>query len=341
MSAAYTEYKRRIYMRNTAVAAVGVVLLVAALVVSMNTGYTKLSPSDTFRIFLGGGTDAENLVLFQFRLPRVIFAAMAGAGLALSGCIIQDVAKNPLADPGLLGINAGAGLAVLLYVLFFGTTTYLAVFTLPLLALAGAGVTSVLIYLLAFKAGEEISPVRLILTGIAVQAGIFALTTVLVINLDETQFDFVAMWQAGSIWGSGWKYVLALLPWQAVLVPFVVYKSRVLDVLSLDSGAACSLGVGVEREQRTLLFCAVALAASCVAVSGNISFAGLIAPHMARRLVGPRHSVLLPVCALTGAVMVSAADTFARVIVQPSEIPTGIVTAVIGAPYFIWLMTKK
>lgn len=341
MQTAYQIYKRKIFMRNTLVAAAGILLLLAALVVSMNTGYTKLLPSDTFRILFGGGTDAENLILYQFRLPRVILAAMAGAGLALSGCIIQDVTKNPLADPGLLGINAGAGLAVLLYVLFFGTATFLAVFTLPVLALAGAGMTSVLIYLLAFKKGEGTSPIRLILTGIAVQAGIFALTTVLVINLDETRFDFVAMWQAGSIWGSGWKYVLALLPWQMVLIPFVVYRSRVLDVLSLDICAACGLGVDVEKEQRILLFCAVALAASCVAVSGNISFAGLIAPHMARRLVGPKHSVLLPVCALTGAVTVSAADTFARVIVQPSEIPTGIVTAVLGAPYFIWLLTRK
>lgn len=341
MSAAYDIYRRRIILRNTAVTAAGVFLLLAALLVSMNTGYTKLSPADTLRIILGGGSDAENLILFQFRLPRVAVAAMAGAGLALSGCIIQDISKNPLADPGLLGINAGAGLAVILYVLFFGAQSFLSVFTLPVLAFAGAGLTAVLIYYLSFRKGEGTTPVRLILTGIAVQAGLFALTTVLVIKLDETRFDFVAMWQAGSIWGSGWNYVLAMLPWLLVLFPLVMFKSRVLDVLSLDSSLACSLGLDVERERRILLASAVGLAAASVAVTGSISFAGLIAPHLAKRLVGSRHSVLLPVCALTGAVLVSAADTVARVIVQPSEIPTGIVTAVIGAPYFIYLLTKK
>jgi iron complex transport system permease protein len=182
---------------------------------------------------------------------------------------------------------------------------------------------------------------RLILTGVAIQAGISALTTVLVVKLDETQFDFVANWQAGSIWGSNWKFVLALLPWPILLIPYVLRKSRVLDVLNMGDELAQGLGVAVERERRGLLAAAVALAASAVAVSGSISFVGLIAPHLARRLVGPRHAILLPVCALVGAVLVSAADTIARVIVQPSEIPTGIMVAIVGAPYFLYLLARS
>lgn len=334
-------YKRKIALRNTAIVTGCAVLLIISLIISMNTGYTKLSPQDTLRALLGGGTDKENLILFAFRLPRIIISILVGAGLALSGCIIQGISKNALADPGLLGINAGAGLMVILYVLFFGAQSFLSVFTLPFLALAGAGLAAILIYALTFKKGEGIAPMRLILTGVAVQAGIWALTTVLVVKLDDSQFDYVATWQAGSIWGSNWKFVLALLPWVLLLIPYVLMKSRVLDVLNLGDDIAYSLGASVERERRGLLAASVALAASCVAVSGSISFVGLIAPHLARRLVGPRHSILLPACALTGAVLVSAADTVARVIVQPSGIPTGIMVAIIGAPYFLYLLTKS
>lgn len=334
-------YKRKIALRNTTIVLGCAMLLLISFVISMNTGYTKLSPQDTLRTLLGGGTDKENLILFSFRLPRIVISILIGAGLALSGCIIQGISKNALAEPGLLGINAGAGLMVILYVLFFGSQSFLSVFTLPFLALAGAGLAAISIYGLTFKKGEGVAPMRLILTGVAVQAGIWALTTVLVVKLDDSQFDFVATWQAGSIWGSNWKFVLALLPWLLLLIPYVLMKSRVLDVLNLGDDLAHSLGASVERERRRLLAAAVALAASCVAVSGSISFVGLIAPHLARRLVGPKHSILLPACALTGAVLVSAADTIARVIVQPSGIPTGIMVAIIGAPYFLYLLTKS
>lgn len=334
-------YKRKVARRHRMILAGCVALLILSLLISMNSGYAKLSPLDTLRTLLGGGTGKENLILFSFRLPRIVISMLIGGGLALSGCIIQSISRNGLADPGLLGINAGAGLMVILYVMFLGAQSFLSIFTLPFLSLIGAGVTAVLVYILAFKKGEGIAPMRLVLTGIAVQAGISALTTLLVVKLDDTQFGFVATWQAGSIWGSNWNYVLALLPWLLLLIPYVMMKSRVLDVLNLGEDEACGLGVAVEQERRKLLGAAVALAASSVAVSGSISFVGLIAPHLARRLVGPKHSILLPTCALVGGVLVSAADTIARVIVQPAEIPTGIVVAVIGAPYFLYLLAKS
>ncbi len=334
-------YKRKVVIRNTAVIAGCGALLVISFIISMNTGYSKLSPLDTFRTLFGGGSDKENLILFGLRLPRIVISILVGAGLALSGCIIQGISKNALADPGLLGINAGAGLAVILFVLFFGSQSYLSVFTLPILAIFGGGLTAILIYILAYKRQSGLAPIRLILTGVAVQAGLSALTTVLVIKLDDTQFDFVATWQAGSIWGSNWKFVIALLPWLLLLIPYVLSKSRVLDVLNLGDDTACGLGAQVEKERRRLLAASVALAASCVAVSGSISFVGLIAPHLARRLVGPRHRILLPACTLTGAVLVSVSDTIARVIVQPFEIPTGIMVAIVGAPYFLYLLARN
>ncbi len=335
------ERKRKIAYRNTAILLGCGILLILSFFISMNTGYTKLTPFDTLRTLFGGGTHNENLILFDFRLPRIVISMLIGAGLALSGCIIQGISRNALADPGLLGINSGAGMMVILYALFFGAKSFLSVFTLPFLAFIGAGITSIIIYAIAFKKGEGIAPMRLILTGIAVQAGISALTIVLIIKLDETQFDFVAAWQAGSIWGSNWKFVMALLPWLLILIPYVMMKFRILDVLTLGDDIAYGLGVSVEKERRRLLGAAAALAASCVAVSGSISFVGLISPHLARKLVGPGHRVLLPVCAMVGAVLVSAADTIARVIVQPSEIPAGIMVAIIGAPYFLYLLAKS
>lgn len=332
--------KRKKIIRNITVILVLSVLLMLSFIISMNTGYSKLAPADTLRTLFGGGSTKENLILFQFRLPRIIISILIGAGLALSGCIIQAISKNPLTDPGLLGINAGAGIMVILYVLLWGANSFFSIFTLPVLALAGALATSIIIYSLAYKKDKGISPMGLILTGIAVQAGLSALTTVLAVKLDDTQYDFVAQWQAGSIWGASWKFVAALLPWLIFFIPYVFSKSQILDILNLGDEIAGSLGISVERERKLLLGAAVALAASCVAVSGSISFVGLIAPHLARMLVGPRHKILLPACAFTGAFLVSAADTVARVIVQPSEIPTGIMVAVIGAPYFLYLLAK-
>ncbi len=334
-------YKRKIARRNTGIMIGCGALLIISFIISMNTGYAKLSPLDTLRTLFGGGTAKENLILFDFRLPRIVISILVGMGLALSGCILQDISKNPLADPGLLGINAGAGLMVILYVMFFGAKSFMSVLTLPFLSLTGAGTAAIIVYTLTYKKGDGIAPMRLILAGVAVQAGISALTTLLVAKLDETQFSFVATWQAGSIWGSNWKFVMALLPWLLLLIPYVLSKSHLLDILNLEDGIAYSLGASVEQERRKLLAAAVGLAASCVAVSGSISFVGLIAPHLARRLVGPKHRILLPTCAMVGAVMVSTADTIARVVVQPSELPVGIIVAIIGAPYFLYLMKIK
>lgn len=333
-------YEKKLALYNWTIVIGLTILLVLIVIISLNTGYIRLSPLDTFKTLFGGGGYNENIILLNFRLPRIVLSMLVGVGLALSGCIIQNISKNDLADPGLLGINAGAGMMVILYVLFFGSQSFLSIFTLPFLALVGASVAATIIYLLAFRKNRGYSSFTLVLTGVAVQAGISALTTVLVVKLDETQFDFVATWQAGSIWGSNWKFVLALLPWLLLLVPYVLSKSNILNMMDLDENVSKGLGVPIEKERRCLLAASVALAASCVSVSGNISFVGLIAPHLARILVGPRHNILLPTCALTGAVLVSASDTIARVILQPIEIPTGIMVAIIGAPYLLYLLVK-
>lgn len=331
--------KRRM-KRGVVVMTILGILIISAFIVSMNTGYIRLSPLDVVKTLFGMGTEKQSLILFQFRLPRIVISVLIGAGLAVSGCILQGISRNALADPGILGINAGAGLMVMLYVSFYPTTSTGSIFLLPVLALVGAGFTAALIYVLSYKRNEGISPTRLILTGIGVAAGISAAMIVLTLKLDPNKYQFVATWLAGSIWGSNWKFVLALLPWIVILLPYVFYKARVMNVLNLGENTATGLGAPVEKERLLLLAAAVGLAGSSVAVSGGIGFVGLIGPHLARRLVGPKHQLLLPTSALIGALLVVVADTIGRWILQPSEIPTGIVVAVIGAPYFLYLLTK-
>jgi len=318
-----------------------VALIIVAFIISMNTGFIRLTPLEVLQTLFGGGTDKQSLILFQFRLPRIVISILVGAGLAVSGCILQGISRNALADPGILGINAGAGLMIMLYISFFQVKSAGSVFLLPILALIGAGVTAAIIYSLAYKKHEGISPTRLILTGIAIAAGISAVMIVLTLRLNPDKYQFFATWQAGSIWGSNWKFVLALLPWTLILIPLAIYKSKIMNVMSLGEHTAVGLGSAINRDRLILLAIAVALAGSAVAVSGGIGFVGLIGPHLARRLVGSKHQLLIPTSALIGSLLLIAADTIGRLILQPSEIPAGIVVAVIGAPYFLYLLARS
>lgn len=315
-------------------------LIVIAFMISMNTGFIRLSPFEVIQTLFGYGNEKQHLILFEFRLPRIIISVLVGMGLAVSGCVLQGISRNSLADPGILGINAGAGLTVILFISVFPSTAAAPVFLLPVLAFLGAGITATIIYTLAYKRNEGISPMRLILTGVAVAAGISSAMIVLTLRLSPENYHFVATWLAGSIWGSNWMYVLSLLPWIIVLIPFVFSKARVLNVLNLGDLAATGLGASIEKERRILLASAVGLAGASVSISGGIGFVGLIGPHLARQLVGSRHQYLIPASALTGGLLVLIADTIGRWILQPSEIPAGIIVAVIGAPYFLYLLSK-
>lgn len=316
-------------------------LIVIAFLISMNTGYVRLAPMDVLRTLTGLGSDRQRLILFDLRLPRIVISMLIGAGLAVSGCVMQGISRNALADPGILGINAGAGLMVTLFISFYPSTAAAPVYLLPVLALAGAGMTAALIFSLAYKRHRGLSPTRLLFNGIAVAAGISSAMIVLTMRLSPENYQFVATWLAGSIWGANWSFVFSLLPWIIVLLPYVIYKAPIMNVLQMDVQTATGLGVPVAREQLKLLSAAVGLAASCVAVSGGIGFVGLIGPHLARQLVGPKHQLLLPASALAGSLLVITADTIGRWILQPMEVPTGIVVAVIGAPYFLYLLARS
>ncbi|GAF20840.1 MULTISPECIES: FecCD family ABC transporter permease [Shouchella] len=319
-----------------------ILLILLTFIVSLQTGAIQIQPVDVLRTLVGLGSERDALILFEFRLPRMVIALLVGAALAVSGAILQSISQNELADPGILGINTGAGLAVVIFIYFFqGSLTgvsQLSIFIMPLFAFIGAAFAAFLIYIFAWKKG--ITPVRLILVGIAVNAAFSALLIVIQLRMAPNDFMQATIWLTGSIWGSTWSYVVTILPWLLILVPLAIYKARTLNVMQVGTESAISLGVSMEKERRFLLILAVALAAISVAVAGGIAFLGLVAPHIARKLVGPQHQIMIPTATLVGAFILLAADMIGRNVLAPSEIPVGIVIAIIGAPYFLYLLMR-
>ncbi|MES1034366.1 FecCD family ABC transporter permease [Bacillus pumilus] len=316
--------------------------IVAVFLISLNTGEIRISPIDTLKTFFGFGSEMDELVLFEFRLPRMIIALLVGASIAVSGAIWQGVSQNGLADPGILGVNAGAGFAVVLFIFVFqGTMSnlgQLAIFILPLFAFAGAAFAAFLIYVLAWKKG--ITPVRLILTGIGVNAAFSAAIVVIQLKMSPNDFNQAIVWLSGSIWGSSWMYVLSVLPWMLIFLVLALVRARYLNIMNLGDQLSYGLGISVHKERSFMMLIAVALAGASVAVAGSISFLGLAAPHLARKLVGPKHQGMIPASALIGALLLLLADTLGRVILAPSEVPVGLVVSALGAPYFIYLLMK-
>jgi iron complex transport system permease protein len=318
----------------------GVLLLLIAITVvgSVGQGEYRIAPLDVVRATLGleTGNADHALVVRTFRLPRIVLAALVGAALALSGAVLQGITRNPLAEPGVLGINQGAGLAaVALLTLAPAASGAL----LPWVALSGGLLAALLIYLLAWNRGA--AAVRLLLVGIGLGAVASALTTFLIVFGDVTDVQRALVWLTGSVYGRTWEHVRMLGLWMAVLVPPVLLGARALNILSLGDAPARALGQRVEFARGSLIVVAVALATGAVAVAGTVAFAGLVAPHAARRLVGPAFEALLPVSALFGALLLLVADLIGRTVIAPSQLPVGLVTAVIGAPYLLYLLRRQ
>ena len=316
-------------------------LILATAIISLGAGYSSMGYDRIAAAIMGQGTFKENFVLFSIRMPRILITVLAGMALALSGAILQSITRNDLADPGIIGINSGAGAAIAVFFLFVPVGADSFVYLLPLVAFGGALLTAVLIYAFSYQRETGLQPIRLILTGIGFSMALSGVMIVLISSAEREKVDFIANWLAGNIWGTDWPFILALLPWLLVLIPFVLYKANRLNMLGLSEPVAVGLGVSVEKERITLLIAAVALAASAVSVTGGIAFIGLMAPHIAKALVGPRHQLFLPLAILTGGWLLLLADTLGRNLLEPSGIPAGVMAALIGAPYFIYLLMKK
>ncbi|MEK5145900.1 iron ABC transporter permease [Psychrobacillus sp. FSL K6-4615] len=332
---------RRLVKKQRIFFIVLLLLIVITAFVSAGIGYSTLSFNRLLPTFLGQGTFKEEFVLFSVRLPRIIITILAGMALALSGAILQSITRNDLADPGIIGINSGAGVAVSIFFLFIPIQPGSFVYLLPLVAFIGALITAFFIYILSYKRGTGLQPVRLILVGVGFSMALSGLMIVFISSADRQKVDFIANWMAGNIWGTDWPFILALFPWLLVLIPFTLYKANKLNLLNLNEPVAIGVGVAIEKERIILLVAAVALAASAVSVTGGIAFIGLMAPHIAKSLVGPRHQLFIPISILIGGWLLLFADTIGRNVIEPNGIPAGVIVALIGAPYFMYLLMRK
>ncbi|MDG4728209.1 iron ABC transporter permease [Bacillus sp. GBSC66] len=315
-------------------------LTAAVVLYSLNTGTLKLSPLVVVKTLFGFGDFQSETVLFDYRLPRIVVTMLAGIGLGIAGGILQSLSRNPLADPGIIGLNAGAAFGLIVFVTYFHALEGNPSLLIPLFTFGGGLLAAAVIVLLAYNRQEGLVPIRLILVGIAVAAGFSALTLYLSLKLDEDTYTFASRWLVGNVWGRDWIHVLALLPWIVCLVPLTLMQSNTLNALTLGDAVASSVGVRVQRQRLLLLTLAVGLASASVSMTGGIAFIGLVAPHLARRLVGSLHQYFLPVSALLGLLILVSADTIGRSIFAPNAIPAGVVVAFIGAPYFLYLLTK-
>ena len=271
-------------------------------------------------------------VLTAYRLPRLLLALLVGAALAVAGVLVQGIVRNPLASPDILGVNHAASLASVGALLLVPS---LPVIALPLLAFAGGMVGLILLRMLA----NTSQPMKLALTGIALSACWASLTDWLMLSRPQ-DVNSALLWLTGSLWGRDWSFVKIAVPLLMLFLPLSLGFCRDLDLLALGDARATTLGVAVSRTRFRGLLLAVAMTSTGVAVCGPISFIGLVVPHMVRSITGGRHRWLLPVSALAGALLLVVADLLARIIHPPLELPAGVLTAIIGAPWFVWLLVR-
>ncbi|MEC0180750.1 iron ABC transporter permease [Paenibacillus peoriae] len=316
-------------------------LIVLTAIASMAWGYSSLSLDRLIPVLFGQGTFKEEFVLFSVRLPRIFITLLSGMALALSGSILQSITRNDLADPGIIGINSGAGVAIACFFLYFPIDVGSLVYVLPLAAFIGALVTAALIYVFSYSRTSGLDPIRMVLVGVGFSLALSGIMIVIISSAERSKVDFIAKWIAGNIWGTDWPFIWALLPWLILLIPFTLYKSQRLNLLALSEASAIGAGVQIERERLVLMLTAVAAAASAVSVTGGIAFIGLMAPHIAKALVGPRNQLFIPVAVLLGGWLLLMADTIGRNLVDPDGIPAGIMVSLIGVPYFAYLLLRK
>lgn len=257
--------------RQKAVPWVLLIAMIAAVLLSVNCGYSRIPYSDVIASLLNPGGPNASVILLQIRLPRIVLAVLCGMGLALSGCVLQAVTENPLADPGILGINAGAGFTVMLFLTLFPALHTSTMIYQPLFAMAGGLLAAVLLYVFSKRNGK-VRPAYLLLGGIGLSAGFSSVMLIMAADMENSSYQLVARWLAGNIWGTSWYQVKALLPYLLLLIPLLFTKTGVLDLLLLGEDVSLALGVQVERERKILLAVAVALAASCISVSGGIGY---------------------------------------------------------------------
>ncbi|MDT0901601.1 FecCD family ABC transporter permease [Staphylococcus pseudintermedius] len=305
-------------------------LLIVGAILSLSAGAVWISPIAVIKEVWSG----DNFILSEFRVPRMLLGILVGAALAISGAVIQGVIRNPLASPDVIGITKGASLAAVIVIIVFPTAP---LFVLPVASFIGALVISLILSLLISWQGIKGSQLALI--GMAIGAVAMALVQYLLIR-NPMEANIALVWLTGSLFGRSMDHVLTILPWLIVAIPVIFLYARKLDILHLGEEVATALGTHVQRTKMILLFTSVMLAGVAISVVGGLSFLGLIAPHIARSLVGHQHRHIVAMSGLVGALLMVIADGLARIIAPPIDIPVGVLIAIIGAPYFLYVLRK-
>ena len=320
------------------------VLLAISFVLTLCWGTYKVSPYEVINTLLGNGTKLQNTAILNIRLPRILVGAFVAIALSTAGAILQTITKNDLADTGIIGINAGAAVAAVIFITYQTADYYselgsLSIFVLPFMAIVGAAVSAFIIYMLSSRHG--IKPKRLLLIGIGLNAGLNAFITFFTFRGGVGDYNRVLVWTSGSLWGSGWSYAKVIIPIVSLMFIIVMINHKKLDVLNLSEELAISLGLNLEKERKKFLSLVVVLAGTATAFAGNIGFLGLIAPHIARKLVGAYHKNFIVISGIISVIIILLADAVSRNLFSPIEIPVGITVSIFGVPYFIYLMMKE
>lgn len=329
------------------IAALGALLAVTILF-SLTSGASDASAVAVVKSWLAGGDAAnarDRLIVYDIRLPRVILGILVGAALAVSGAVMQGLFRNPLADPGLVGVSAGAALGAVSIIVLGATTlsaisALLGTMALPAAAFVGGLVATLILYGVATRQGRT-SVATMLLAGIALAALAMALTGILVFMADDRQLRDLTFWQLGSLAGATWQKIGVAGAIIAAALGAMPFLARGLNALALGEATAIHLGVPVQRLKYIAIVSVSAAVGASVAVSGGIGFVGIVVPHLLRLLIGPDNRFLLPASALLGACLLLVADAVARTIAAPAELPIGIVTAVAGAPFFLWILLRR
>ncbi len=327
-----------------------IIALAGSLFLGLGYGGVKLMPGQIFLILMHklpiikdfiipSWSTTHETIIMVLRFPRVLLAGLVGSGLALAGATFQGLFRNPMADPYVIGVSSGAALGALCAMLLQSAMHFITPLAVPVLAFLFAMLTIWLVYQLA-RMGSKVPVMTLLLAGVAVNSLLSALVS-LIMFFSGSQLHQVIFWLMGGLSGRGWNYVYMFLPYGIVGAGIILLYARELNVMLLGEESAQHLGVEVEKVKRRLLIAAALLTGAAVSVSGLIGFIGLVVPHIVRMLVGPDHRFLLPTVAIIGAIVLILADLLARVLLAPEELPVGIVTALIGAPFFIYLLRKQ
>ena len=322
-------------------------LLVLTCILSLTTGASQASLWRALTHLYDGQelTSMDRIVLLDIRLPRLCMGILVGAALAVSGAVMQGLFRNPLADPGIVGVSAGAGLAAICAIVLgaflpLSLQKILGSALVPVAAFLGGWGSTLLLYRVSTRGGQT-SVATMLLAGIALGALAGAASGVLVYYSDDNQLRDLTFWGMGSLAGATWAKVLAALPIIGLALAAAPFLARGLNGMALGEAAAGHIGIPVQRVKNSAILAVAGATGAAVAVSGGIGFIGIVVPHLLRLATGPDHHSLLPNAALLGAALLLAADMIARVVVAPAELPIGIITAILGAPVFLWILLRR